>query len=206
MLKKILPGYNYLSIYLLILILFNIFLLYLPLTNVFGYEFSVANSILLVFLSGFYTISLIKKIKLGKINRDLTKKYFRVIIIWFLLIPGFISITHSIFSFSCSFIDGVAFYAVITAPSVVVGIALGFISSYIGKRFQGIIFILILLLIISIPLLEFYLNPQIYFYNPIFGYFPGTIYDEGLSVSLKLLLYRLANLFTSALLYFSFTI
>jgi hypothetical protein len=41
---------------------------------------------------------------------------------------------------------------------------------------------------------EIYFNPQVYVFNPIIGYFPGTIYDEGISVSGKLILYRTFNL------------
>ncbi|MEE8414958.1 MAG: MFS transporter, partial [Desulfobacterales bacterium] len=36
---------------------------------------------------------------------------------------------------------------------------------------------------------EIYFNPQVYVFNPFIGFFPGTIYDEGISVSGKLILY-----------------
>jgi hypothetical protein len=48
-------------------------------------------------------------------------------------------------------------------------------------------------LILFSALAEIYFNHQVYLYNPIFGYFPGTVFDEGLSVSGKLALYRLFN-------------
>ena len=55
-----------------------------------------------------------------------------------------------------------------------------------------------------IPILEIYFNPQVYLYNPLFAYFPGTIYDEGITVDFNLTLYRLFNLifFLSILKYF----
>jgi hypothetical protein len=43
-------------------------------------------------------------------------------------------------------------------------------------------------------LVEFYFYPQVYFYNPIFGFFPGTIYDEDLAVNTKLILHQLFTL------------
>ncbi len=59
-------------------------------------------------------------------------------------------------------------------------------------------------MILFISLLEIYFNPQVYLYNPLFAYFPGTIYDEGLSVDIKLTLYRILNLifFIPILIYF----
>jgi hypothetical protein len=48
---------------------------------------------------------------------------------------------------------------------------------------------------------EIYFNPQVYVFNPIIGFFPGTIYDEGISVSGKLILYRFLNV-----LFFSWVI
>ncbi len=63
------------------------------------------------------------------------------------------------------------------------------------KKFTRIIFFLLIIIILIIVLGEFYFNPQVYFYNPVLGYLPGTIYDEGLSVDFKLVLYRIFNLF-----------
>src|SRR5690606_14039824 len=65
-----------------------------------------------------------------------------------------------------------------------------------------IIFSMIFLLIALIPVLEIYIYPQIYFYNPLITFFPGTIYDESLTVSLKMLLYRILNIgFAAAVVY-----
>jgi hypothetical protein len=75
----------------------------------------------------------------------------------------------------------------------VVGSALGLASYYISPRYSRIIFILLLGITAIIPVLEIYFNPQIYFYNPLVGFYPGTIYDERLSVTLRLLIYRLIN-------------
>ncbi len=192
--NKILKAYNCLPLYLFILFVFNILLLFLPLTKVFGFEFSAANSILLVLLSGFYSISLIKKIKKEVIKREVFPKLVWTMIISFVFIPAIISISHSVLTSFCSFLDGVEFYSVITVPSVIIGLSLGFISVFVTEKYPRIFFVLLFLLILLIPLLEFYFNPQVYFYNPIFGYFPGTIYDEGISLSLKLILYRISNL------------
>ncbi len=203
LLKKILRYNNFLSIYLFVILLFNLFLIQLPLTKVFGYEFSALNSMLLVFLSGLYFIPLIKNLKA---NFSLTNKFKHLIlssIVPFLLLPFLVSAIHSFLTISCSFIDGTLFYLVITFPSVLIGYALAMVSVISINKFNRIFFIIIYLLILSIPLFEFYFNPQIYFFNPIFGFYPGTIYDEGISVTWKLLEYRILNVIYFSLIVFS---
>jgi len=44
------------------------------------------------------------------------------------------------------------------------------------------------------PIAEIYSNPQVYFFNPIIGFFPGNIYDEDISVNSTLIMYRVLNI------------
>jgi hypothetical protein len=112
-----------------------------------------------------------------------------------LFIPFLISIVKSIIFGFCSFWDGLLFYLIITCPSVIIGSAIGGISFHFIKMFRVILYVFIyLMILLIIPVLEIYFNPQIYLYNPLFAYFPGTIYDEGISVDFNLLLYRIINL------------
>jgi len=193
---------NFLILYLLIIVAFNLFLQTLPLTNVFGYEYSALNALLLSFLSGLYAISLLKRSVREKVkfNSHKLKKFF----VWILFIPLIISIVKSVIFGFCSFCDGVSFYLVITVPSVFIGSALGAVSYSLLKKFSSVLFIVIYLFILLISVLEIYFNPQVYLFNPLFAYFPGTIYDEGLSVDFNLILYRIFNLiFFFPLLIFS---
>lgn len=157
----------------------------------FGFEFSAANSIFLVFICGLYSISIIKKFERGIVSNP--KKQFIISYLIFLILPLIIILVHSIFSIKCPLLEGFSFYFVITLPSILIGTALGFLSSYIVKKFRFLLFVFLFLIILILPLYEFYFNPQVYFYNPIFGYFPGTIYDEALAVNSKLVIYRLLN-------------
>ena len=191
--KKILSFYNYIVIYSIIVLLFNILLLQVPLAGVFGYEFAFLNAVLLTFLSGIYFISLLKNLKK---NIERSKEYRRQELTssaLFLVLPVSVSLTHSLLTSGCPVKDGLLFYIVLTLPSVLIGFSLALICVAVFKRLQKVLFIAIFLLILFIPIAEFYLNPQIYFYNPIFGFFPGTIYDEGLRVNFILILYRILN-------------
>ncbi len=189
---KILKWRNYLWLYLIAIFIFNLALLKLPLTNVFGYEFSVINSLLIVLLSGIYTIYFFE-INFRIKNRNFIPELFKSLIL-LLIIPFSVSVVNSIFSVFCSFTDGILFYLVITGPSILIGAALGMISILLLSRFQIVVLLLIYIGILAIIAFEIYFNPQVYIFNPILGFFPGTIYDEGISVSGKLILYRFFNL------------
>jgi hypothetical protein len=198
---NILKKNNYLVVHLFIIGVINLFLQTLPLTNVFGYEFSAINALLLSFLSGLFSISFLKS--LVKENQKFNVENFISALRWMIFLPFAISVINSsIFGF-CSFTDGLLFYLVITFPSVIIGSAIGTAIFVLIKKLKVISYVILYLLILLIPILEIYFNPQIYLYNPLFAYFPGTIYDEGLSVDVKLTLYRCFNLifFLSILVY-----
>jgi len=193
---------NYLFVYLVIIGCFNIYLQTLPLTNVFGYEFSAVNGLLLSFLSGLFIIKILKSLTLEK--QSSPTMYLFNVWFWMLILPFAISVGKSILFGFCSFWDGLWFYIFITGPSVIIGSALGSITYVLFKRFRILIFIILYLLILFIPVLEIYFNPQVYLFNPLFSYFPGTIYDEGIAINFKLILYRLLNIifFLPILIYF----
>jgi hypothetical protein len=190
--KNIFKWRNYLGFYLLSLLLVNLVLLKLPLTNVFGYEFSVINSLLIVLLSGIYTIYFFE-INFSKKNRNFIPELFKSLLL-FLIIPFSVSVINSATSGFCSFTDGLLFYIVITCPSIIIGISLGLISVLIVNRFRVVLLFMLCFGILMIIAYEIYFNPQVYVFNPFIGFFPGTIYDEGISVSGKLILYRFLNL------------
>ena len=189
--KKAFKKNNYLFVYSFIVGIINLYLQILPLTNVFGYEFSAVNALILSFLSGLYTISFLKSKQKTEIGID----YIKLSSAFFLMLvlPFTISFVNSIFTGFCSFIDGILFYLVITVPSVIIGCALGFLVNFELKRIRVIAFIILYLIILIISVLEIYFNPQVYLFSPLFAFFPGTIYDEGLVVDFKLILYRLTN-------------
>lgn len=170
-----------------LILVFNFVLIFHPLTKVLGYEFSALNSLYLTILSGIFTI------KWFKSHSHITKT-FLLSIFTFVLIPLIISIINSIISEFCSFYDGILFYITITLPSVLVGSTIGSLVVYVVKRFRVILFLIVVVMIAFIPVIEIYFNPQIYFYNPLIAFFPGTIYDEGMAVDLKLTAYRLLNI------------
>ncbi len=184
------------------LIVVNAFLLNVPLTNSLGFEFAFVNGIILFFAGGFFSISLIKKKDFISLKNIYSKEYVikSVIIV---TVPFIMGLLGSIIFTRCPFFDGVQFYLLIPLLSFYFGFVLGVFSNSISNAYSRLIFILLTLILLLIPLYEFYFNPQIYFYNPLFGFYPGTIYDEDVSVSSTLVMYRLLNIAVFTLLLFA---
>ncbi len=171
--------------------MFDLLLLFFPLSSVFGYEFSALNSIVIVVLTGVFTIHLYR----NAVPDNLISNRLTITSSILLSIPLIIGSLISIFGLSCSFTDGLLFYIFITIPAAVIGCSLGLISFSISKKFGYVVFSILFLLIALIPAAEIYIFPQVYFYNPFIGFFPGTIYDEALSINSSIILYRFINLF-----------
>ncbi len=149
-LKKIIFGKFITFVSIVLISSFNIVLLFLPLTNVFGFEFSFINAILISFLSGLIIISYLKKNELIT-YKIITHKNSLFIIakigIILLIIPLIISITNSFLTQFCSFKDGLLFYLVLTVPSYIIGITLGIIAYSITKKLTLLVYLIIFLLI-----------------------------------------------------------
>lgn len=169
-----------------IILLINIVLVNFPLLNIIGYEFSALNSIILYFAGSFLALS--------KKNAAL-QDFIETKSIWVLpfipLIPGIIS---NIFFSVCPISNSSLFYLVLALPAYIIGVSTGLISKGVSHRYRFPIFSLITFFILLSPATEIYFNPQVYFYNPIIGYYPGVIYDELISVDSGLIFYRLTNL------------
>jgi len=193
LLKRMLSNENGLLIYSLVLILINITLIQFPLTGTFGYEFAAFNGLILTIFSGLYTLK-----SISKADYKLSNLVISVLIIT--TIPLVIVIVHSIFTMFCSFCDGLGFYVLIVTTSTLFGSAIAFIIDFILNRFKKTIFLLTIFLIALVPILEIYFLPQVYFYSPLIGFFPGNIYDEGLSPDLKLLFHQLVVFLFSGLM------
>ena len=102
----------------------------------------------------------------------------------------------------CLTFDGIAFWVLIPVPSVFLGTAIG---RYVRKQnlpYAGILVFLTLLFIsVGVLLIEFLLLPQVYFYNHIWGLWPGPIYDEAVYVTGSFLFFRFITLLWILLLW-----
>ena len=177
--------------------LFFPFTFYLDAPN---YEFTLINSLLLFFLFGSISI---RKEKISILLFGI-----------FLLAPILISIISNILQKNCPFDHSILYYFLIIFPSIFLSYSLALIALHIGKYLNKkfiinikiisyLIFLIFFILIALESLLEFYFNPQVYFFNPIIGYFSGTIYDDKIDITSTLILYRFIILFFATILIIS---
>tara|TARA_R100000908_G_scaffold50441_1_gene25788 strand:+ start:158341 stop:160524 length:2184 start_codon:yes stop_codon:yes gene_type:complete len=84
----------------------------------------------------------------------------------------------------CLTLDGVGFWIFIPFPSAFFGTAIGRLIREFKLPAPKLITILILLFCaFGIWVLEFFSFPQVYFYNHVWGLWPGPIYDESVSLT-----------------------
>ncbi len=193
---------NYFSWNLLVLIIFNLlfsFTFYLDAPN---YEFTLLNSILIFFLFGFYSIHSFTK-----------KKFSYKIASLFLLAPIAVSLVSNVLNKNCPFSQNLLIYLLTVFPTIVLSYSISKLSleaNYVKFTFlkrlnknnfisYSILFILFVFIALE-SLVEFYFYPQVYFYNPIIGYFSGTIYDDIIDVNLVFIYYRIIILLFSGAL------
>jgi len=170
----------------------SIILLQLPLSNVLGFEYSVFISVILSFISGIsITLFLKWELKISEISRYL---------FIFILIPLILGYLNSFVTKNCSLLDGFVFYFVFVCVSLTFGTALGILTFVISKKYSQSIFILIWAAIFLWSIMVYYFSPQLYLFNPIYGFFPGFVYDEEINLSSTILFYQFCVFIISILI------
>ncbi|NTW49190.1 MAG: hypothetical protein HGB19_05555, partial [Chlorobiales bacterium] len=161
-----------------------------PLFNVLGYELSLVMGVIMPFVLGFFWIT----------KADLRAKWFGTAAL--LLVPPLVMLVNMAFVRNCSYLEGLAFYALgpVLGSLFAVGLALAVKSSV--KRWAKTLFVLAYVAVLLLPVLYlFYATPQIFFFNPIFGYFAGAIYDRAVEIDSCYLFFRLETLVLSSILF-----
>lgn len=184
-LKKYLLEYSLIFV----VVAINIFLQFLPLTNVLGYEISALNGIILFVISGISIIHFGRKNK--KYNPFVILKSKLKYFLTLTFLPLIISTLNTMLLSICPFNGGIEFYLIDTIPAMFIGVILSSISLRISFKWSYLFFVMIFLGFVITPILEIYYFHQMFFYSPLIGFFPGTIYDENIAMHSKHFLYQL---------------
>ena len=182
--------------YLVCLILVFIFsgiLTIFPLIGVLGFEYAVFSSVFLSFIAVF--------ISAEAINDNLTKSYtgFNTIdflsrlflaILVLVTINFAVGFVSSLLNRDCSLEKGIYFYLLIPLISVVYSTAIGSFAGLIFRKRGFLAGSFILIITILFSLYELYFQAHIFFYNPVIGYFPGSVYDKFIPITTTLIVYR----------------
>jgi len=95
----------------------------------------------------------------------------------------------------CLTFEGVGFWILFPLPSIFLGQALGrLIRQFRIPAPRFMVLSILLLLSFGLFLAEFFTLPQVYFFNHVWGGWPGPIYDEAVLIDKSLLLFRFITL------------
>lgn len=191
--EKMLFSKSVLFSFALVLVV-SITLTFFPLIGTLGFEFSATSAVLLSFLSVFVSSSLISSSLLrDRSRKDLSGTIGSIFIINFLLLllAYVIGLASSVIKEDCFIKEGSIFFVLIPVVSVYFSATLGMLTGYIfGKK--GIFIGLLLILVIALyALWHLYHGVSIFVYNPIFGFFPGPLYDEAIPITWTLTISRI---------------
>ena len=127
---------------------------------------------------------------LTKRDFQLALRIFRAIYLFGL--PLFIYSSLS----GCLTIDGIGFWILVPIPSVFFGISIGRFFRKLYVPFARAFTVLTLLFVaVGVLLFEVLTLPQVYFFNHVWGAWPGPIYDEAVQVTSSLVWFRVLTFF-----------
>lgn len=167
-----------------------------PLLNYLGYEFSALFGLVGCLASAMVTIQIVRPIyRESSSAEDAVGNVFAgfkqalLVNVLALVIPLLLILANALFVKNCSIWQGVAFFLLIPVISVGFGSSLGLFCAvhYRHSRIAASVYCAVFLLY-SIG--EGYFTPAIFSYNFLYGYFPGLTYDEALSLSWTLVIFR----------------
>ncbi|MBI1807564.1 MAG: hypothetical protein HYR76_10990 [Ignavibacteria bacterium] len=186
------------------MLIFSVLIIQLPLLNYLGFEFSVAVALIVPWVMGILTINSFRS--RFPITVPVMKEFLDAFLasiirgITLLLIPFVVATLNVFFVKNCSYVEGVGFYLIIPVVTAAWSTALASFCFVMFRR-AFLAYVLILILVLLHPFYVGYVSPQIYSYNFIFGYFPGFSYDEVLSITPTLILFRFLTMMTGVMMF-----
>lgn len=176
-----------------------------PLFNYLGYECAFVTALCGSLIAGFSAIHLLRPLYLiSAVRRDAFPAVRSFVVVAcvqlsLLLIPLGVMTVNALIVPNCDYLEGLAFYLLLPAVSVIFACALGIFCT-VHYTHPRIVYAGYVLLSVVYVLALGYFTPAIYSYNFFYGYFPGLSYDELLPLGRPLILFRLWTLGAAAFL------
>jgi tetratricopeptide (TPR) repeat protein len=117
-----------------------------------------------------------------------------------LIVPLTIMLTNAWFLKNCSLIEGLGFFVLLPVVSTIVSSCMAFFCVVLC-RFPRTLFFLLIGASLVYAATVGYFTPAVFSYNFFYGFFPGFLYDESLSVTWTLVAFRAFTLVVAALFY-----
>jgi tetratricopeptide (TPR) repeat protein len=188
----------------LIVVIFSLFLTRFSLIGVLGFEFSAVVSVVLSFASALISSDFVN---LDLEKRFVTRRRFSDLIAFIFFVnlfmaffPFLIGFLSSLISKDCYIKEGVLFYLLIPVVTVFFSTSIGLVAGAFFPKRGFLISTVVITALILASLRCLYSGPSFFSYNPIFGFFPGPIYDEAIPITHTLVVYRITVLLWGVLL------
>lgn len=200
--------------WLFILSVFSVLLAFLPLFNILGYEFSLALALVGSIAGAHLGSGSIASVRNNKVSISpnlhssnlgmvslLTKISTANLLL--LILPLIIITLNGLRIKNCDYWEGLGFFALMPLCSILLSSIVGSLWAIVIPKSPIATFCSIATVFFFIiwELYQFYAAPPIFSYDPFAGYFPGTLYDENVTIPSALIFYRFYNLiWTGALI------
>ncbi|MFQ3598727.1 MAG: hypothetical protein SNJ55_09735 [Chloroherpetonaceae bacterium] len=172
----------------------SIVLTQIPLFNTLGYESSLVLGIVLPFFLGL----------IGATSLSRAEKFSSALFAF--LAPPLVMLVNMLFVRNCSYLEGFGFYVLSVGVGGIFAYSLMRFLKSLNLKFTIPVYVSLYVGIVILPTLyRFYFTPQIFFFNHIFGFFSGAIYDDAIELEWRYVLFRVETLLLSGfLLLYSF--
>lgn len=153
-----------------------------PLFQTLSFEYSAVSAIVLSLVAGIYCVLAIERNPVGLLMQPVTALLPQTLI--FASVPFLVSALSTLWLPNCSFRDGVGFYIQVALPSALLGMLFGSFFGTLLRRKKWAVgcFVLFWISSLVLSLLPGYYNPQLFAYGWSYGFFPGFIWDESITL------------------------
>ncbi|MEM7007941.1 MAG: hypothetical protein AAF462_02285 [Thermodesulfobacteriota bacterium] len=173
-------------------IILSICLTFFPLIGALGFEYAAISALYLSIFSVFISAAVISKNRITSRKRDINIGSIFFATSLLLALAFIVGLISSFIKGDCFIKEGAIFFLLIPTVSVFFCTSLGIVCGYFFGR-KGIFLGLILVIFITgYALWKLYHGISIFVYNPIFGFFPGPIYDAAIPITLTLIISRIS--------------
>src|SRR6266481_30124 len=174
-------------LYLVLLGLLSLVACFLPLADHLGYELSALVALAAGLFGG------IPGIAAARMERDsATRALSRALwfALWALGIPLVLILLNGLRRPACDPLGGFAMYLALAVPSAVLACVLGVACGFVATRRAGWLYAAVFAGSLASALWPVVRGPQVFVFHHLGGMYPGPIYDEAISTSRALWLFR----------------
>ncbi len=176
-------------------------LCFVPLFDLLGYEFSLAHGLLAV------PTSLTLGLGVGRTTTRATTAFTRALglALAHLLPPLALVSLNALRVRNCDFAQGLAFYLLLPVPSALYAAGLGVLIARLLAGLGRGLRVLAAALVAAAPLVHavytLYSQPPVFAYDHLWGHFAGSLYDEAVTLTPTLVVFRAGTFLRLALVF-----